>query len=433
MVSMNRMRAGLLCMTSELVRVPSPKNRTPFISVPSVTPVAAKMMLLARREILRRVDALEVGDPHRPAALLVLRLGDHEPREDLAVQAAHRRGREHAFGRAAGAHHRVHAGADDRGRDAGRQIAVAESAGCARRWRGCRAISCSCRGRSSTMTTRSSTSRPRHLAIALRFSRDRRVEVDRRPSSSARRRASPCRGRARAAGRPARTRRARRSRSARRSRRGSCPRADRRRCRPAGSRRRRAGRLAREPDLLADVEHRRLVALAFADDDGAVDRHGVQHSPHRLDGGLVGLVAVALAHRVRAGDGRLLDDAEELEGEVGVHRARPLEQLAARLPARPAARSASACPGGSRARSRPASACGSRACLRRSPRPCSCGRSGRPDTRPSSRWRRGSARRRRPRARTPRSRTISPGRSRACCAGRGSSASPERSHSSRDA
>ena len=55
----------------------------------------------------------------------------------------------------------------------------------------------------------------------------------------------------------------------------------------------------------------------------------------------------------------------------------------------------------SRAGSRPASACGSRACLRRSPRPCSCGRSGRPDTRPSSRWRRGSAPRRRPRAPTP--------------------------------
>ena len=59
MVSMKRMRAGLLCMTSELVRVPSPKKRTPFISVPSVTPVAAKMMCVARREILRRVDALE--------------------------------------------------------------------------------------------------------------------------------------------------------------------------------------------------------------------------------------------------------------------------------------------------------------------------------------------------------------------------------------
>ena len=67
------------------------------------------------------------------------------------------------------------------------------------------------------------------------------------------------------------------------------------------------------PDLLADVEHRRLVALALADDDGAVDRHGVHHLAHRLDGDLVGLVAVALAHRVRAGDGRLLDDAQELE------------------------------------------------------------------------------------------------------------------------
>ena len=43
------------------------------------------------------------------------------------------------------------------------------------------------------------------------------------------------------------------------------------------------------------------------------------HSPHRLDRDLVGLVAVALPHRVRARDRRLLDDAEELEREVGVH------------------------------------------------------------------------------------------------------------------
>ena len=37
---------------------------------------------------------------------------------------------------------------------------------------------------------------------------------------------------------------------------------------------------------------------------------------HRLDGDLIGLVAVALAHRVRAGDGRLFDDAQELEREI---------------------------------------------------------------------------------------------------------------------
>ena len=52
---------------------------------------------------------------------------------------------------------------------------------------------------------------------------------------------------------------------------------------------------------------------------------------------------------------------------------------------------------------------------------CSCGRSGRPDTRRSSRWRRGPGRSRRPRAPTRPSRTTWPGRSRACCGGRRSS------------
>src|SRR5690606_34560272 len=32
-------------------------------------------------------------------------------------------------------------------------------------------------------------------------------------------------------------------------------------------------RLVRQADLLADVEHRRLVAFTFTDDDGAVDRY----------------------------------------------------------------------------------------------------------------------------------------------------------------
>ena len=54
MLSMKRIRCGLVCMISELVRVPSPKNRTPFINVPSVTPVAAKMMLLPGARSLTR-------------------------------------------------------------------------------------------------------------------------------------------------------------------------------------------------------------------------------------------------------------------------------------------------------------------------------------------------------------------------------------------
>ena len=84
-------------------------------------------------------------------------------------------------------------------------------------------------------------------------------------------------------------------------------------------RERAAGRAAhrvRQADLLADVQHRRLVALAFADDDRAVDRHRVHHPAHRLDRDLVGLVPVALAHRVGAGNRRLFDDAQEFEREI---------------------------------------------------------------------------------------------------------------------
>ncbi len=53
-------------------------------------------------------------------------------------------------------------------------------------------------------------------------------------------------------------------------------------------------RLLRETDLLADVEHRRLVALAFADHDGAVDGDGVHLLAHGLDGHLIGQVPFAL-------------------------------------------------------------------------------------------------------------------------------------------
>jgi hypothetical protein len=70
------------------------------------------------------------------------------------------------------------------------------------------------------------------------------------------------------------------------------------------------------PTFFADIEHRRFVALTLADDDRPVDRHRVHHLAHRLDGNLIGLVAVALAHRVRARNRRLLDDAEKFEGEV---------------------------------------------------------------------------------------------------------------------
>ena len=48
-------------------------------------------------------------------------------------------------------------------------------------------------------------------------------------------------------------------------------------------------------DLLADVEHRRFVALAFADHDGAGDRQRVERLAHGFDGGVVGGMFVAAA------------------------------------------------------------------------------------------------------------------------------------------
>ena len=71
-------------------------------------------------------------------------------------------------------------------------------------------------------------------------------------------------------------------------------------------------------DLLAVVEHRRLVLLALADHDDAVHRDRVEHVAHTVDGGLVGGLLVAHAdewsRRQRGG----LGDADELEREVAI-------------------------------------------------------------------------------------------------------------------
>ena len=71
-------------------------------------------------------------------------------------------------------------------------------------------------------------------------------------------------------------------------------------------------------DFFADIEHRRFVALALADDDGAVDRNRVHFLPHGLDGDLIRLVTVALSHRVRARNRRLLDDTQKVQRQIGI-------------------------------------------------------------------------------------------------------------------
>ena len=71
-------------------------------------------------------------------------------------------------------------------------------------------------------------------------------------------------------------------------------------------------------DLLAVVEHRRLVLLALADHDDAVHLHRLEHVAHAVDGGLVGGLLVAQADQRRGREGGGLGDADELEREVAV-------------------------------------------------------------------------------------------------------------------
>ena len=66
-------------------------------------------------------------------------------------------------------------------------------------------------------------------------------------------------------------------------------------------------------DFLADEQHRRLVALALADHDGAVDRQLVEFAPHGIDRGLIGRLFVAVPAQTRRRYRGPLRHAHDLE------------------------------------------------------------------------------------------------------------------------
>src|SRR4051794_14218697 len=82
--------------------------------------------VVARREVLGAIDTRLVAVTHPRAAFALLVAAIAEPRLDLAAEATQRRGCDHALRRATGAHDRVDAGARDRARDRGREIAVTD-------------------------------------------------------------------------------------------------------------------------------------------------------------------------------------------------------------------------------------------------------------------------------------------------------------------
>ena len=69
-------------------------------------------------------------------------------------------------------------------------------------------------------------------------------------------------------------------------------------------------------DLLADIEHRRLIPLALADDDLTIDIEPRQHSAHRLDRGIVRGMPVPETDPSCRSDRSSLGHLQELQEEI---------------------------------------------------------------------------------------------------------------------
>ena len=72
------------------------------------------------------------------------------------------------------------------------------------------------------------------------------------------------------------------------------------------------------PDLFADIEHRRFVALALADHHGAIHRQLVQRRAHRFDRRRIGRLFIAPPDQAGGGDRRRFGHAHHLEDKNAV-------------------------------------------------------------------------------------------------------------------
>ena len=94
---MKRTWWGSVVMTRHSVRMPSRKKRTAFSSGPVGDAGRGEDDVPAGRQVLGPVDAVEVGDAHLAQAVGVGGPRQDEPALDLAVEAAHGGGGEHAL------------------------------------------------------------------------------------------------------------------------------------------------------------------------------------------------------------------------------------------------------------------------------------------------------------------------------------------------
>src|ERR1041384_2884569 len=74
-----------------------------------------------------------------------------------------------------------------------------------------------------------------------------------------------------------------------------------------------------ETDFLADIEHRRVIALAFSDHDLAAHWHRIHYLAHRFDRFVVRVFSVTLAHSLSRSDCRAFHNAKEVEPKLVLH------------------------------------------------------------------------------------------------------------------
>src|SRR6267143_2274185 len=282
---------------------------------------ARKNHFLAGRQVLGVVDALRIRYAHFCQTFCVLRFAHHQPRQNLPVQATQRRRRQHAFRRAARAHHRMHSRPDDRGRNSRREVAVADQP--------------DARPRRANIRDNLFVPRPvqnhhheilnislQPLCDRLQVVGHRSIQVDR-----------PLARRPHHQLFHVQVRRMQQAAAVAGGQHGDSV---------CGSGRAEVGsfqrihgdvhlrkqglrRVRRQAHFFSDVQHWRFVPLAFANHDRAVDLHRVHRLAHRFYGHFIRVIPVAVSHRARRRNRGVFHHAQKIQAQLFFHFGAPPE------------------------------------------------------------------------------------------------------------
>src|SRR5437870_5725942 len=74
-----------------------------------------------------------------------------------------------------------------------------------------------------------------------------------------------------------------------------------------------------QSDLFTDVQHRRLIALAFANHNRSVDFHRVHRLAHCFHGHFIGMVPVAESHRTSRRNRRVFHHTQKIQAQLFFH------------------------------------------------------------------------------------------------------------------